>query len=114
MADRDTDILLIGGGIASATAAATLREEGFDGSIVLAGRELDPPYHRPPASKGYLEGREAKADALIHPDGWWKEHGVELRTRTSVMALDPAARTATLQTKEQIGFGQALVATGAM
>jgi 3-phenylpropionate/trans-cinnamate dioxygenase ferredoxin reductase subunit len=114
MADRDTDILLIGGGIASATAAATLRAEGFDGSIVLAGRELDPPYHRPPASKGYLEGREAKADALIHPDGWWEEHGVELRTRTSVMALDPAARTATLQTKEQIGFGQALVATGAM
>jgi 3-phenylpropionate/trans-cinnamate dioxygenase ferredoxin reductase component len=114
MADRDTDILLIGGGIASATAAATLRAEGFDGSIVLAGRELDPPYHRPPASKGYLEGREAKADALIHPDGWWEEHGVELRTGTSVMALDPAARTATLQTKEQIGFGQALVATGAM
>jgi 3-phenylpropionate/trans-cinnamate dioxygenase ferredoxin reductase subunit len=114
MADRETDILLIGGGIASATAAATLREEGFDGSIVLAGRELDPPYHRPPASKGYLQGRESKDDALVHPAGWWEEQGVDLRTRTSVMALDPAARTATLQSKDEIAFGHALVATGAM
>src|SRR3954447_7708675 len=113
MADRETDILLIGGGIASATAAATLRAEGFGGSILLAGRELDPPYHRPPASKGYLVGREGKADALVHPGGWWEEQGVELRTRTNVMALDPAGRTATLQSKEQVAFGQALVATGA-
>jgi 3-phenylpropionate/trans-cinnamate dioxygenase ferredoxin reductase subunit len=114
MADRETDILLIGGGIASATAAATLREEGFDGSILLVGRELDPPYHRPPASKGYLLGRESKDDALVHPAGWWEEQDVELRTRTSVMALDPAARTATLQSKDQVAFGHALVATGAM
>src|SRR4051794_1401646 len=114
MADRDTDILLIGGGVASANAAATLREEGFDGSILLVGRELDPPYHRPPASKGYLLGRESKDDALVHPAGWWEEQDVELRTRTSVMALDPAARTATLQSKDQVAFGHALVATGAM
>src|SRR3954454_15038934 len=114
MADRETDILPIGGATASATAAATLRAEGFDGSILLVGRELDPPYHRPPASKGYLQGREGKADALVHPEGWWEENGVELRTRTSVMALDPAARTATLQSKEVVAFGQALVATGAM
>ncbi|MEA2382708.1 MAG: 3-phenylpropionate/trans-cinnamate dioxygenase ferredoxin reductase component [Solirubrobacteraceae bacterium] len=114
MADRETDILLIGGGIASATAAATLREEGFDGSILLVGRELDPPYHRPPVSKGYLRGHESKDDTLVHPAGWWEEQGVELRTRTSVMALDPAARTATLQSKEEVAFGHALVATGAM
>ena len=114
MADRDTDILLIGGGIASATAAATLRDEGFEGSILLAGRELDPPYHRPPASKGYLRGRESKDDALVRPAGWWEEHGVELRTRTSVIALDPAARTAKLSSREEVGYGQALVATGAM
>src|SRR4051812_11705063 len=114
MADRDTDILLIGGGGASATAAAVLREEGFDGSILLVGRELDPPYHRPPASKGYLQGRESKADALVHPDGWWEEHDVELKTRTSVMALDPAERAAALQSKETVAFGQALIATGAM
>src|SRR3954453_11927864 len=114
MADRETDILLIGGGIASAMAAATLREEGFDGSIPLAGRELDPPYHRPPASKGYLHGRESKADALVHPDGWWEEQRVELKTRTSVMAVDAQQRTATLQSKDNVAFGQALVAAGAM
>src|SRR3954447_12787381 len=114
MADRETDILLIGGGVASATAAATLREEGFGGSILLAGRELDPPYHRPPASKGYLQGRESKADALVHPEGWWEEQRVELKTRTSVMALDPNERTAALQSKETVAFGQALLATGAM
>jgi 3-phenylpropionate/trans-cinnamate dioxygenase ferredoxin reductase subunit len=114
MPDRDVDILLIGGGIASATAAATLRAEGFEGSILLAGRELDPPYHRPPASKGYLTGRESKDDALVHPAGWWDEQGVELLTRTSVLSLDPQARTAKLSTKQEVGFGQALVATGAM
>ena len=51
MADRTVDILLVGGGIASATAAHTLREQGFEGSILLVGREPHPPYHRPPASK---------------------------------------------------------------
>src|SRR3954471_9364695 len=114
MADRETDILLIGGGVASANAAAVLREEGFDGSILIVGRELDPPYHRPPASKGYLQGRESKDDALVHPPGWWEEQGVSLRSRRRVMALDPAARTATLQSKDEIAFGNALVATGAM
>ena len=114
MPDRDVDILLIGGGIASATAAATLRAEGFGGSILLVGRELDPPYHRPPASKGYLMGREPKEDTLVHPETWWDEHGVELLTRTSVMSLDCAQKTAKLSTKQEVGFGQALVATGAM
>src|SRR3954452_10140639 len=114
MPDRDVDILLIGGGIASATAAATLRAEGHEGSILVVGRELDPPYHRPPASKGYLTGRETKDDALVHPAGWWDDHGVELLTRTSALSLDPAARSVKLSTKQEVGYGQALVATGAM
>jgi len=67
MADRAVDILLIGGGIAGATAAATLRAEGFEGSVLLVGRELDEPYHRPPVSKGYLQGAESRADALVRP-----------------------------------------------
>jgi len=114
MADRHVDHLLIGGGIASATAAATLREEGAEGSVLLVGRELDAPYHRPPATKGYLQGASTKAAALVHPEGWWPEHDVELATRTSVTALDPAARTATLSTKETVSYGNALLATGAM
>jgi 3-phenylpropionate/trans-cinnamate dioxygenase ferredoxin reductase subunit len=114
MANRTVDILLVGGGIASATAAATLREEGFDGSILLVGREPHPPYHRPPASKEYLRGEHGVDEALIHPGSWWDEHAVELRTRTSVLELDAEARTAKLSSKEVVGFDRALVATGAM
>jgi 3-phenylpropionate/trans-cinnamate dioxygenase ferredoxin reductase component len=110
--DDTTDILLIGGGIASANAAAELREQGFDGSIVLVTREMDPPYHRPPLTKGYLQGREDRPSTLVHPEAWYAEHDVDLRTRTPVMDLDTTARTAKLG-RAQLGFGQALVATGA-
>src|SRR4051794_37939798 len=109
MADRTVDHLLIGGGIAAATCAQTLREEGATGSVLLVGRELDPPYHRPPITKGYLAGTEARADAAIALPG-----DVEVLTRTSVMALDPTARTATLSTKETVGYDTALLGTGAM
>jgi 3-phenylpropionate/trans-cinnamate dioxygenase ferredoxin reductase subunit len=112
--DRSVGALLIGGGLASAHAAATLREEGYDGSITLAGREADPPYDRPPCSKGYLRGESSREDAHVHPADWYGENDVELLTRTSVTALDPDAREATLSTKETIGFKHALVATGAM
>jgi 3-phenylpropionate/trans-cinnamate dioxygenase ferredoxin reductase component len=114
MTDRHVDILLVGGGIASATAARTLREEGFGGSILLVGRELQPPYHRPPASKEYLRGEQGLDDTLVQPGSWWEEQGVELLTRTSVLELDPAQRTVKLSSREKVGFGQALVATGAM
>jgi 3-phenylpropionate/trans-cinnamate dioxygenase ferredoxin reductase subunit len=114
MADREVDILLVGGGVAAASAAATLREQGFEGSVLLVGRELDPPYHRPPVSKEYLRGAQAREDALVCPPGWWEEHDVELLTRTSAMALDPGAGTVALSTRQEVAFGQALVATGAM
>ena len=102
------DVLLIGGGVASATCAAELRERGFEGSIVLVGRELDPPYERPPCSKEYLRGKAEKGSfSLTMPED------VEVRTRTSVMKLDPEARTAKLSDKSELEYGQALVATGA-
>jgi 3-phenylpropionate/trans-cinnamate dioxygenase ferredoxin reductase subunit len=109
MADRRVDHLLIGGGIASATCAQALREEGASGSILLVGRELDPPYHRPPITKGYLRGDESKEDTLIA-----LPEDVEVLTRASVLELDPAARTAKLSTKETVEYGTALLATGAM
>lgn len=109
----DVDVLLIGGGVASAACATELRDRGFDGSITLVGRETDPPYNRPPISKAYLAGAEDRAAALVHPDEWWAESGIDLRTRTSVMKLDTEARVATLSTKDEISFGKALLATGA-
>ncbi len=113
MADRRVDHLLIGGGLAAASCAQCLREEGADGSILLVGREPDPPYHRPPCSKGYLQGTEAREDTLVHPVGWWDEHSVELKTRTSVLRLDLGERVARLSSKEEVAFDQALIATGA-
>jgi 3-phenylpropionate/trans-cinnamate dioxygenase ferredoxin reductase component len=113
VARRKVDHLLIGGGLAAANCARWLREEGADGSVLLVGREFDPPYNRPPLSKAYLQGKESKEDALFRPDEWWDEQRIELMTRTSVMKLDTAERVVTLSTKDEIEFGTALVATGA-
>jgi 3-phenylpropionate/trans-cinnamate dioxygenase ferredoxin reductase subunit len=114
MADRRVEHLLIGGGIAGATAAAALREAGADGPILLVGRELDPPYHRPPLSKGYLQGVETREQGLIHPADWWSAHDVELLTRTSVTEIDGDTRTAKLSNRETVEFQTGLIATGAM
>jgi 3-phenylpropionate/trans-cinnamate dioxygenase ferredoxin reductase subunit len=113
VARRRVDHLLIGGGLAAANCARWLREEGADGSVLLVGREYDPPYNRPPLSKAYLQGKESREDALFRPDDWWGEQDIELMTRTSVMKLDARERVATLSTKDEIEFGKALVATGA-
>jgi 3-phenylpropionate/trans-cinnamate dioxygenase ferredoxin reductase subunit len=114
MPDRRVDVLLIGGGVASAAAAHALADGGFTGTVLLAGRELDPPYDRPPLTKEYLRGEQPR-EASHHPSaGWFEDGPVELRTRTSVMKLDTAAREATLSTKEVVAYEHALVATGAM
>lgn len=110
---REVDHLLVGGGLAAASCAATLRDEGADGSILVVGREPDPPYDRPPLSKGYLRGEEDRAAALVRADEWWGEQDVELLTRTSVMKLDLGERVAKLSNKEELRFGSALLATGA-
>jgi 3-phenylpropionate/trans-cinnamate dioxygenase ferredoxin reductase component len=114
VADRELDFLLIGGGMASAHCAAELRRRGADGSILLAGREPEPPYERPPLSKEYLRGEASREDAYVNPSGWYGENGVELLTGVNAMSLDPAARTAKLQGGEEVAFGRALLATGAM
>ena len=110
---REIDYLLIGGGLACANCARWLRAEGAEGSILLVGREPDAPYNRPDCSKGYLRGEESREEPLFRPAPFWAEQDIELLTRTSVTALDLDARTAKLSTKEEVSFGQALLATGA-
>jgi 3-phenylpropionate/trans-cinnamate dioxygenase ferredoxin reductase subunit len=112
VADRDVDFLLVGGGLAAANCSRWLRESGAEGSVLLVGREPDPPYNRPPCSKGYLRGEESREDVYFRPAEWWEEQGIELLTRTTVTGFDAAAREATLSTRETVGFGQALLATG--
>jgi 3-phenylpropionate/trans-cinnamate dioxygenase ferredoxin reductase subunit len=113
VAERSVDYLLIGGGIAAASCAETLRADGADGSIVVVGREADPPYERPPLSKGYLAGRVGREETLVHPDGWWQANDVELLARKSVMKIDPDERIAKLPGGDELRFGKALLATGA-
>jgi 3-phenylpropionate/trans-cinnamate dioxygenase ferredoxin reductase component len=113
MADRRVDHLLIGG-FAAGHSAAELRKRGVEGSILLVGREPHPPYERPPLSKEYLRGEASAGDTFVNGGaGWYEENDVELLTETTVMSLDVEARTAKLQTKEQVEFGKALIATGA-
>jgi 3-phenylpropionate/trans-cinnamate dioxygenase ferredoxin reductase component len=113
-AGREIEFLLVGGGLASAQCAAELRKRGAEGSILLAGREPEPPYERPPLSKDYLRGEAGREDAYVNPASWYEENDVELRTGVNVMSLDPAARTAKLQGGEEVSFDKALIATGAM
>ena len=113
MAERAVKYLLIGGGMASANCARHLREQGADGEILLVGRELDPPYNRPPLSKQYVRGEEKMDDIVFRPQSWYDENEVELLTRTSVTSLDPGARKATLSNKDVVSFEKALLATGA-
>lgn len=100
--------------MASAHCAAELRRRGAEGSILLVGREPEPPYERPPLSKEYMRGEAERADAFVNPVGWYEENEVELLSGVSAMSLDPAARTAKLQGGEEVAFGKALLATGAM
>jgi len=105
-------MLLIGGGVASASAAVELRERGYDGPVTLLTRELDAPYHRPPISKGLLLG--TGEDLAVLPEQWWADHDVQMLTRSAVTTLDLAARSVTLASKRELAYDKALVATGAM
>jgi 3-phenylpropionate/trans-cinnamate dioxygenase ferredoxin reductase subunit len=107
------EFLLIGGGFASGHCASELRKRGAEGSIVLVGREPEPPYERPPLSKEYLRGEAERADAYVQAPDWYEENGVELRAGTNVMGLDLDTRTAKLQGGEELEFEKALIATGA-
>jgi 3-phenylpropionate/trans-cinnamate dioxygenase ferredoxin reductase component len=114
VADRSVDVVIVGAGAAgSACAEALARDRKWSGSVLLVGREPDPPYERPHGSKSYLRGHSERSDAYLHPVEWWEERGVELLTRTSAMKLDTEAREIALSTKETVGYGAAVLATGA-
>ena len=80
--------MIVGGGLAGAKAAETLREEGFAGRVVLIGAEPELPYERPPLSKGYLLGSAEREEARVHPRAFYAEHEIELLTGVAATALD--------------------------
>ena len=107
-----TRFVIVGGGLAAAKAAETLREEGFDGEVVLFAGEPELPYERPPLSKGYLLGQEERDSAFVHPADWYAKHDIDLRTGVTVAAIDPASHEITFN-GEVLGYDKLLLATGA-
>jgi 3-phenylpropionate/trans-cinnamate dioxygenase ferredoxin reductase subunit len=105
-------IVIVGAGLAGAKAAQTLRDEGYDGGILLLGREPVHPYERPPLSKGLLLGSTPRDEIFVNPLQWYAEHAVELRTSVTVVGLDPAARRLTLDDGSTVDYDKLLIATG--
>ncbi|WP_327690626.1 FAD-dependent oxidoreductase [Streptomyces sp. NBC_00461] len=104
--------VIVGASLAGAKAAQTLREEGFDGPLVLIGDERERPYERPPLSKGYLTGKDAREQIYVHTPQWYAEHNVDLRLGIAVTAVDPVAREVTLADGSRVGYGKLLLTTG--
>jgi 3-phenylpropionate/trans-cinnamate dioxygenase ferredoxin reductase subunit len=105
--------VIVGASLAGARAAAELRERGFDGKVILIGAEPGWPYERPPLSKDYLRGESEREKAYVHPEDYYREHEIELRTETEVTAIDPGGGKITLAGGEEISFEKLLLTTGA-
>jgi len=105
--------VIAGGGLAAAKAAETLRDEGFDGEVVLLGAEPERPYERPPLSKGYLQGSDSRDSVYVHPAAWYAEHDVDLRQGVTVTAIDRGAHVVATADGTQVPYDKLLLATGA-
>src|SRR6266581_9309680 len=102
--DAGEAIVIIGGGLAGGNAAATLREEGFEGRVVLISREPGIPFGRPPLSKTYLRSEEDLSGWYVRPAAWYQEYDVELLSERGVVAVDAAPHTVTLDSGEALEY----------
>jgi 3-phenylpropionate/trans-cinnamate dioxygenase ferredoxin reductase subunit len=105
--------VIVGASLAGAKAAETLREEGFDGTIVLVGAETERPYERPPLSKGYLLGKAAKSSIYVHEEAWYAAHGIDLLLGSDVTAIDRSGSRVELADGSAISYDRLLLTTGA-
>jgi 3-phenylpropionate/trans-cinnamate dioxygenase ferredoxin reductase subunit len=104
-------IVIVGTGLAGATAAVTLRREGFDRSITLVGDEDHLPYERPPLSKSYLRGETRFDAALVRPASFYRDNAIELRTATRVARIDTDRRVV-VAGDDELPYDALLIATG--
>jgi 3-phenylpropionate/trans-cinnamate dioxygenase ferredoxin reductase subunit len=111
VADTRT-FVVVGGGLAGAKAVEALREQGFEGRLVLYGQEDHLPYERPPLSKDYLKTGEKLDEAFVHDQGWYDENGVELHLGTRVTAVDAGAHEVVTAAGEHAAYDRLLLATG--
>ncbi|WP_256127679.1 NAD(P)/FAD-dependent oxidoreductase [Arthrobacter sp. SDTb3-6] len=112
-AAQDAGMVIIGGGLTGATAAHTLREEGWTGPVTIVADEQETPYQRPPLSKGFLAGKEGEDALLPYPANWYPENNVTVLEGTAATAVDPAGHTATLADGTVLPYAKLLLATGA-
>jgi NADPH-dependent 2,4-dienoyl-CoA reductase/sulfur reductase-like enzyme len=108
--------VIAGASLAGAKAAETLRDEGFDGEIVLVGSEQELPYERPPLSKGYLLGNDSRDSAFVHTADWYAEKNVDLRSGVTVTAIDRDQAAVTVSGPagpELLHYDKLLLTTGA-
>jgi 3-phenylpropionate/trans-cinnamate dioxygenase ferredoxin reductase component len=106
-------VLIVGGGLAGARCAETLRAEGYEGRIVVAGAEPEPPYERPALSKELLAGSRPHEDLALRAPGWWADREIELVTGNRIGAIDIRRRTAAASSGREFGWDALVLATGA-
>ena len=105
-------LVIVGASLAGGSASATLRQEGFEGRVILIGAERQPPYERPPLSKEYLRGESPFENVLLQTADFYGEHGIETRFGVRATRVDASEKTLELDGKERIGYGGLLLATG--
>ncbi|MBA0049939.1 NAD(P)/FAD-dependent oxidoreductase [Streptomyces sp. AJS327] len=113
MVDAHRTFVIVGGGLAGAKAAETLRAEGFTGRVILISDERDHPYERPPLSKGYLTGVDARDSLFVHEPAWYASADIELRLGQPAVRLDRATKTVVLGDGARVRYDTLLLATGA-
>lgn len=114
MVDADQTFVIVGGGLAGAKAAETLRTEGFTGRVILICDERDHPYERPPLSKGYLLGKEERDSVFVHEPAWYAQNDIELHLGETVDAINRAAKTVRFgEDGTVVRYDKLLLATGA-
>ncbi|MFF0103774.1 NAD(P)/FAD-dependent oxidoreductase [Streptomyces hirsutus] len=114
MVDADQTFVIVGGGLAGAKAAETLRTEGFTGRVLLICDERDRPYERPPLSKGFLLGKEERDSVFVHEPAWYARHDIELHLGQTVDAVDRAAKTVRFgEDGTTVRYDKLLLANGA-
>ncbi|MBU0594298.1 MAG: FAD-dependent oxidoreductase [Gammaproteobacteria bacterium] len=106
------DYVIVGGGLAGASAIQGIREHDSRGSILLIGEEMHPPYNRPPLSKALWFGKSKVEDIFIHPQRYYEEHGVTLALGARVSTLDSGEKSVTFGNGSVYRFGKLLLATG--
>ena len=108
----DQTFVVIGAGQAGGWTAKTLRDEGFEGRVILIGDENFAPHERPPLSKEVLLGDAEKDVCLLWPPGTLEDADIELRLGLSVTAIDTDGRKLSLSDGETIGWNKLMIATG--